>query len=891
MKNYFNYASSRRNYFSRSKNACLIIGIISGLLCTNNSYSQVIPNNSTNSSIDTQQINKNTVNRISGGVQSGANLFHEFDKFDLKSGNIAIFSNPASIENIIANIQSGKASYINSLIRVDGPANLFLLNKSGFIFGGGSILQVQGSFVASTANSLSFSDGFSYLTQRANQQIKTMGKPVSLSVSRDSGSINIKGNGHQFFFSELKGEALTPSILNGAGESLDGIKIESENSIAFVGNGIYLDSGIISAPSKNIFISSLLSGEINLESTNNNIITYENTSSNDYNDIVLNNKSLIDISGSNNGKIGLYGKNINLLNASYLLSETTNNSIPSEILVNATKNLLIQGTTNSALFTPSKATENVQSSIFSQNLFGSGTNITINAENIILNNGGTIRASSVFTGSPGLINVNASNSVSVIGLSTLEPIFSTSRIITTSYKESVGGDIKINTNNLKLKDTGDISSINIGSMPGGDISINASDTTEITGFNAVTFGPSLMSSLAFRDGDAGNIYVNTGQLQISNGSAIATSTLSSGASGEIFINSKNISINGDVDASVSDIQFLSPTGISASGNITQPLFQRLFRLPSAPTGDAGNVFINTNNLKIFNSGQIAVENEGSGNAGNLEITSDGIFLSNDGTIAASTFLGDSGNISINTSQLVLDSGNISASAKGEGLGGNININSQVFVAFGESIVSANAQNARGGNITFTTKGFFLSRDTQITATSDLGLQFSGTVTLNTPDTDLDTATTTLQTDLSKPEISSICQPTSADSYSEFVATGEGGLPTGAADPLSSTTGWHDPSGGVEQPSALLVENIPEIDPIDDAQGWVKNPDGTMSLVATANVPITQAENSNNCNAQNPVSPSSDRLTTHSHTTSNSPSTLSTRSESSETKASNLAPSR
>ena len=272
----------------------------------------------------------------------------------------------------------------------------------------------------------------------------------------------------------------------------------------------------------------------------------------------------------------------------------------------------------------------------------------------------------------------------------------------------------------------------------------------------------------------------------------------------------------------------------------------------------------------------------------MEITSDRITLSNDGIIAASTSLGDSGTISIDTNQLVLDSGIISASAKSEGLGGNININSQVFVAFDESIVSGNTQNARGGNITFNTFGFFPSPDTKITATSALGTQFDGNVRFNNPDTDLELGTTILEAELSKPEISSICRPTSADAYSEFIASGEGGLPTGPSDSLSSITGWHDSSGGDQQSS---TDNQPvETIHIDDAQGWVTNPDGTMSLVAEANVPIHKADSSKTCNAQN-TPPSSDHTLTRPHTTSNSPSTLSARSDPTKIKTSNLVPSR
>ena len=104
------------------------------------------------------------------------NLFHSFSQFDLSAGDIATFSGPASITNIISRITGGSPSSINGTIRsgISG-ANLYLLNPSGIVFGPSASLDVSGSFHASTADYLQFGPDRFY----ADSQ---MPLPVSIST-------------------------------------------------------------------------------------------------------------------------------------------------------------------------------------------------------------------------------------------------------------------------------------------------------------------------------------------------------------------------------------------------------------------------------------------------------------------------------------------------------------------------------------------------------------------------------------------------------------------------------------------------------------------------------------------------------------------------------------
>lgn len=75
---------------------------------------------------------------ISGGQLSGdgRNLFHLFRDFNIQQGQTANFLSTPQIHNILAGVNSGRASYINGLLQVTGGnSNLYLLNPAGIVFG------------------------------------------------------------------------------------------------------------------------------------------------------------------------------------------------------------------------------------------------------------------------------------------------------------------------------------------------------------------------------------------------------------------------------------------------------------------------------------------------------------------------------------------------------------------------------------------------------------------------------------------------------------------------------------------------------------------------------------------------------------------------------------
>ncbi|MFB2895869.1 hypothetical protein ACE1CI_23415, partial [Aerosakkonemataceae cyanobacterium BLCC-F50] len=132
-----------------------------------------------------------------------------------------------------------------------------------------------------------------------------------------------------------------------------------------------------------------------------------------------------------------------------------------------------------------------------------------------------------------------------------------------------------------------------------------------------------------------------------------------------------------------------------------------------------------------------------GAAGNLKVTANSILIDNGGFLRARTTGGSEGNINLLSSSLIMRRGSeISTNATGKATGGNIIINTDVLAALENSDISANAEDSFGGRVIINAQGIFGTKfrpdttpESDITATSKLGSQFSGVVQINTPEVD------------------------------------------------------------------------------------------------------------------------------------------------------------
>ena len=189
--------------------------------------------------------------------------------------------------------------------------------------------------------------------------------------------------------------------------------------------------------------------------------------------------------------------------------------------------------------------------------------------------------------------------------------------------------------------------------------------------------------------------------------------------------------------------------------------------------------------------------------------------------------------------------NITTNATGTATGGNITIDTDIIAALEDSDIRADADQASGGRVRINAQGIFgtqfrnqLTPLSDITASSNLGSQFSGTVEINTPDVDPSQGLATIPVELVEAS-GLIAQGCSALGENEFTVTGRGGLPPNPSDTLSSDTVWTD-----LRPQTRQAENLPSSEsatqPINstpeqlvEAQGWLINNKGEVILTAHA----------------------------------------------------------
>ncbi|MDJ0536422.1 MAG: filamentous hemagglutinin N-terminal domain-containing protein [Xenococcaceae cyanobacterium MO_207.B15] len=175
----------------------LLAGLIAcSSLISPNAIAQIIPDNTLGdeSSVVVPDVEINGVNsdRLEGGAVRGNNLFHSFQEFNIDAGRGAYFANPAAIENIFSRVTGVNPSEIFGTLGVLGNANLFLLNPNGIIFGENASLDLRGSFVGTTADSIVFPDGQEFsATNPGLPPLLTVNveQPIGLKFEGESGII------------------------------------------------------------------------------------------------------------------------------------------------------------------------------------------------------------------------------------------------------------------------------------------------------------------------------------------------------------------------------------------------------------------------------------------------------------------------------------------------------------------------------------------------------------------------------------------------------------------------------------------------------------------------------------------------------------------------------
>jgi filamentous hemagglutinin family protein len=365
-----------------------------------------------------------------------------------------------------------------------------------------------------------------------------------------------------------------------------------------------------------------------------------------------------------------------------------------------------------------------------------GGSIQIWGRRVFMNGGSQVAAFTLGAKPGGGLTVDASESLELIGRA------SSGNLSTLSFGDGKAGDLTIITRNLSVRDGAQILSGTLGNGSAGDLSVNASESVEVAGRASNTRISSALASFTGSAGQAGNLTINTKRLIVRDGGALTAESLSTTVNGQALSVSGG---GGNLTINASDsVELLREGSIFADAQ---------------GSGNAGNLTINTGRLLLEDKSVIVVDSTGSGNAGNIIVNARSVELKNQSEINAQTTESQGGNIVFqDVDLLLLRTGSFISTTAGTdqagGNGGNITFDGKfiVGVANENSDISANAFTGRGGNVVLNAQGIFgiqprpqLTPLSDITASSEFGI--SGTVTLNTPNTDPSRGTTTLPTGL------------------------------------------------------------------------------------------------------------------------------------------------
>ncbi len=586
--------------------------VLLGLSRVSIASAQVLPDNTTNTLINGDCAANCT---IEGGVKAGTNLFHSFQEFNVRDGAKVFFLDPGA-NNIFSRITGGNPSEIFGTLGVSGGnANLFLINSNGIIFGTNARLDLKGSFVATTANAVSFGDLGSFATKPSLND-----NPALLTV-----------NPSAFLFQQLQTTENQNPIEVRQGAILE---VQPQQNLVLLGDLISLQRGNLTAPSGNITLGAVEGNETIALNELGNIEIADNVQKGD---ITLDSGSIVDVSGVGGGNIYVRGDRLVIDRGSFITNDTLGDLDGGVISIEA-KNLLIRdgGNIDSTAFGTGRGA-NISIDVtetfeiigqeflpFQQLLLdglngqitpktrttglfagtvgrGNAGDIEISSKNLILTNEAAISTPTFGDAAAGDISLDITELLKI----------RSSGLVTVSIPSTNGsaGDVNINTQNILVRDGGIILTSTFGSGDGGNLNIFATDSIELSDTPPTAFvANGLYSSSVFGTGKGGNINLTANRLLITNGSTIAAA---SGA----FIRNNFIPFGGNggnILIQVSD-------SIELSGISSDDAFPSRIISDTIGQGDAGNSTIETGSFQLFGGAYISAASFNGGRGGNLTI--------------------------------------------------------------------------------------------------------------------------------------------------------------------------------------------------------------------------------------------------------------------------------
>lgn len=562
---------------------------------------------------------------IIDGTLKGNNLFHSFDTFSPGTAyTLFDLSDSAydSVDNVFNRVTGNSNTFINGLLKLTGgnSPNFYLLNPNGISLGTGASLDVPASFLATTAEQISFADGATFsAADSSTSPLLTISTPVGLQFGAKTEAIDWTSNGVPQGSDSANGETylnstvLSPNVaftLLGGAVSLKNVGISTSSGLVQVGS-----------------VAANTAVDLDAESQ---ALTYR--AGTDFQDISID-SSRFDTSVSQNpdlyqggsGDIAIRGRNISLT-TSNLDSDNVGAEDGGNTDIRATQDItLADSRITTTLFPAFTFTPSNGRPYTLYPSTGRGGSIYLEAEDVVVlpttGTGGNIYdakigADTYSSGNAGSITINA-DTVSLLGEDTrLRPNGLPSvRLASNSFNEGDGGQITVNAREFTASGS-------VGILSLSDTSRSFAVTPD-TQYGA---GGALIFSIRER-------------MTVEKGTQILTLSLSDGRAGNI-------------DIKAGEVLLIDEEVLPRNAPITALVSN------SYADGDGGDITIETGQLSVLGR-TVVLSNSLSngsefGEGGNISVDADTVYLENGATLSASTYSdGNSGDLTIRANELTL----------------------------------------------------------------------------------------------------------------------------------------------------------------------------------------------------------------------------------------------
>lgn len=668
------------------------------------------------------------------GQEKGSNLFHSFETFNLNPNEMAVFQADQHIQNIFTRVTNGQPSLLNGAI--ESPTNLYFLNPAGIIFGDSAALNINGSFIASTAHVIDFDDSGKFHTLPHPDDVLTTAPPTAFGFLTDNvapiemyGSqlASFTGQTFRFIGGDINLDSVT--LFSQAGR-IDLVSVASQGTVFPTATDIELANfdklGTIRLSERNLLARYFSGSPANI-------------------DVSLPPETAPIQQG---GNIFIRGENFIMQSGSVFANNIPSGKIDIELtgeLVLTQTSLLETDNVTEGVFIQAAEIKmhdiNVESAQLAESITALLEQITFNSEQPLdiaqfdqivsslpippqlLTQLLQTTYQQVMTGfflqselPPTMEQTEqiiASNIAQMFDINQQISIQTIASFMDEKYGTQAKDDVLKNMVSGLFYNFPSENGISVGNVnsseQGGTIEITA-DTIDLT--------DSVIQTGTIAIGDGGNITVNSNTLRLNHNAFINTSSTIPPDTIPENINTLQIGNAGNISIQTNELDITNRSSIGVNTSFSN--------------GDAGNIDIQATDITLSNQGYINSFNSGDGKAGDITIETDNMFVTDSGLIGlARQGLGGNINIKTNARLFVTDS-IVDTRSFNNDAAGNIGLDSSIFVNNAELL--ANSVRGNGGDVTISASQYLPSSESIINNTSKFGID--GEILINAPTIDM-----------------------------------------------------------------------------------------------------------------------------------------------------------